>query len=540
VTTFPAAPATLDAVSDPELVEEAASATASSAGAASLAATDSTGTPQRLTGIARHSMIYAVGTLLSKAVAFVMLPVYTRYLTPGDYGVMELIGMTLDIIAMIAGAGMAAGIFRYFHKAETEAERNAVVSTAMQMLAASYLGVAAIAFAWSGTLSRVVFGNAVYGPLVRIGAETLAFQSLMMVSLAYIRVQHRSVGFVFANLSKLVLALSLNIYFVVFLGMGVRGVLLSTLISTAAVGLVLTGLVVREVGFAWSMQAGRNLFRYGVPLIGTQFATFIATFGDRYFLEHASNVAAVGIYTLAYQFGFMLSALGYTPLEMVWIPARFSIAKRVDRDDMFARTFVYLNVWFLSVAVGITLFIGDVLHVMTTPAFYSAAVLVPIILVAYVFQGWATIQDIGIHEAERTEFITVANWLSAATAVIGYVVLIPRYFALGAAIATVAAFAVRWAATYYFSQRLWHVRYRWTPVLRQVAIGVVVCVASILMPPAGNVFISLVRHAMLFLAYAAGLWTLGVLSIEERAEIRTRIATARRSLLSRAPSGTAA
>src|SRR5436853_2534598 len=99
---------------------------------------------QRLRGIARHSLVYALGLLLSKVVSFVMLPIYTRYLTPGDYGVMELIGMTLDIIAMIAGAGMATGIFRYYHKAESEAERLSVVSTALQMLASSYLIVAVI------------------------------------------------------------------------------------------------------------------------------------------------------------------------------------------------------------------------------------------------------------------------------------------------------------------------------------------------------------------------------------------------------------
>src|SRR5690348_17096452 len=314
---------------------------------------------QRLGGIARHSLVYALGLLLSKVVSFVMLPIYTRYLTPGDYGAMELIGMTLDVIAMIAGAGMATGIFRYFHKAESEAERRSVVSTALQILASSYLTVAVIAFVIAPMLSRLVFGSAVYGPLVQIGAGTLAFQSLIVVSLAFIRVKNRSVAFVIANLAKLLLALSLNIYFVVILKQGARGVLTSTLISTAIVGIVLTLILIREVGFRWSTEASRNLFRYGVPLIGTQFATFIATFGDRYFLQHASNVSAVGLYTLAYQFGFILASLGYTPVEMVWVPARFNVAKRADRDEVFARMFVYLNFWFLSVAVGMALFISD-------------------------------------------------------------------------------------------------------------------------------------------------------------------------------------
>ena len=65
-------------------------------------------------------MIYAVGILLSRALSVVMLPIYTRYLSPADYGVLELIGMTLEVIAIFAGAQIALGIFRYYHKAESE------------------------------------------------------------------------------------------------------------------------------------------------------------------------------------------------------------------------------------------------------------------------------------------------------------------------------------------------------------------------------------------------------------------------------------
>ena len=67
----------------------------------------------QIKGLARHSMVYLLGIILSKAVSFLMLPVYTRFLTPGDYGIMELTEMTLDVISIIAGGGIATGIFRF-------------------------------------------------------------------------------------------------------------------------------------------------------------------------------------------------------------------------------------------------------------------------------------------------------------------------------------------------------------------------------------------------------------------------------------------
>ena len=78
--------------------------------------------PFQLSRIGKHTLIYSLGVVLSKAVSFFMLPIYTRFLTPADYGVMELIEMTLDIISIVAGAQIAIGIFRYYHKAQSEAE----------------------------------------------------------------------------------------------------------------------------------------------------------------------------------------------------------------------------------------------------------------------------------------------------------------------------------------------------------------------------------------------------------------------------------
>jgi O-antigen/teichoic acid export membrane protein len=484
-------------------------------------------------GVARHSLIYGVGIVLSKSVSFVMLPVYTRFLTPGDYGVMELIDMSLDVIAMMAGGGLAVGIFRFYHKATSDAERNSIVSTALLALATSYLLVAMVTFLFASQLSALVFQSTTYAPLVRIAAGSLAFQSLLIAPLAYIRVRHKSTVFVAANLAKLVLALVLNIVFVVGYRMGARGVLTSTLISTAIVGTALGLYTLRQVGLSWSPKALRSLLRYGTPLVLTQFATFIATFGDRYFLQHASQLTTVGIYTLAYQFGFMLGTIGYMPLELVWAPMRFQVANRADRDEIYARVFVYLNLVLITVAVGITLFISDLLHLMTTPAFYPAASIVPLILVAYVLQGWAGVQDIGIHIRERTSLLTLSNWLSAAAAIAGYALLIPRYLGMGAAVATIIAFAVRYGTTYVFAQSLWPVKYRWQPVIRMIGAGVVACIIGAFVPSEADPLASIAMHAVLFACYLFAVWHIGVLSLQERAQVKQVLQTARGTLVAR-------
>jgi O-antigen/teichoic acid export membrane protein len=169
----------------------------------------------------------------------------------------------------------------------------------------------------------------------------------------------------------------------------------------------------------------------------------------------------------------------------------------------------------VTMALAITLFVDDLLHIMTTPAFYPAAACVPVIVIAYVLQGWVGLQDVGIHVRERTELITLVNWASALTALAGYALFIPRYLAMGAAAVTVVAFAVRYLGCYLISQWLWRVEYRWSPVLRLVALATVIALAGRALPDLDLATSIAVKLLLLGLYFVCAL-NLGILSTEER------------------------
>ncbi len=489
-------------------------------------------TPFGMRGVGKHALIYGFGVLLTKAASFLMLPVYTRYLTPADYGVMALIEMALDLISIVAGAQLVLGVFRFYHKADTEAERSAVVSTSLLALAASYGFVGVVTFLLADPLSVLVFRSDVHGGLVRIASGSLAFQSLIIVPLAYARVRDLSVLYVAASAARLVLSLGLAVLFLVGLGWGVRGVFMASLITNIVVGTGLAIWVLRAVGTSFSRAVTRDLLRYGIPLVVTQLAAFTLTFADRFFLQAAADEAVVGLYNLAYQFGFLLAVIGFTPFEQVWSPKRFEIVKRHDRDAILSQGFRYLNLVLLPVGVGIALFTEDVLRLVATPPFFSAADVVPIILIAYVLQSWTMVQDIGILVKERTGYVTVATWTAAGVALIAYWVLIPRYLAWGAAYATVLAFAVRYGLTYLFSQRLFPVRYEWGSVLRIAAFSIVTAVVSIALPPL-PLAVAVPARLALFVVYCLAVWRFAGLSAAERTAIRNLLRTLTASVRTR-------
>lgn len=470
-------------------------------------------------GVAKHALIYALGSILSRAISFVMLPIYTRYLTPADYGVMGLIVMTLDFISIVAGGQIALAVFRFYHKTDDPVEKDTVVSTAFIVLVTSYVLVGLGSFLAADFLSDLLFPGANHGDLVRWAAAALACQSLIFVPLTYARVQDRSGLFVAANLVRLITGLTGNIALVVFAGMGVKGVFISALISNIITGGWLTTWLIRDVGVRLSTNTLKQLARYGIPMVGMQFATFLATFGDRYFLQASAGEAEVGLYNLAYQFGFLLAMLGAMAFEQVWAPKRFEVARRPDSDEILSNAFVYSSAWLFIVAVGMNLFIGDIFRVMTQPEFFPAARLVPIIVVAYILQAWSTQHDIGVLIKERTEFLTLANWIAAVVAIASYALLIPLLGALGAACGTILAFGTRWVLTYRYSQRLWRVEYRWSPVVRMALISVAFVGTGILIPEL-PILTSMALHTAMFGLFLLVGWYGGVLQPEEKASAK--------------------
>src|SRR5262245_18984402 len=164
--------------------------------------------PFSLRRVGRQTLIYGAGTLLSKAESILMLPLYTRYLAPSGYGVLSLIQITLEIVSIFAGAVLVGGVFRFFFKAETEEDRQAVIWSALVILSISYGAASLATFVAAPRISTSLFGAFPDGAwLIRISAGALAGDGLLLDPFAYLRVTEQSRLFVVMSLLKLGLQL---------------------------------------------------------------------------------------------------------------------------------------------------------------------------------------------------------------------------------------------------------------------------------------------------------------------------------------------
>jgi O-antigen/teichoic acid export membrane protein len=434
--------------------------------------------------LGRETAIYGLGVLLGRAVSFLMLPVYTRFLSPSDYGIIQLLDLTVDVAAIFFTAGATSGVQRFYFKTTDPAARARLLSTTFFLvLSLSTLGALTL-----GALSPWIWKYGLKGAgqpwFIVLAAANFAAGTLMSMPLSFAQTTQRARLFLGFSLAKLVLQLSLNILFVVVFKAGVAGLLFSTLITYLLLGGSLAIWLLRQTGLHFDMQVVRDLRRFGVPYQLTWAGSFLLTFGDRFFLQAGWGVAAVGLYGMAYQFGFLLSQLGNTPFLSAWNPHRHQLVHlpAEERDRRYDKGFFYFNLLLITAAMGIAVFIRPVIKVMTTPAFHPAAYLVPIILLAYVAEAWADVFRFAFDVTEHTRYSTYATWIVVAVVLVLYMVLIPRYGAYGAAVATVLGFSLRALLVYLWAQHLWPIHYRWRRHLSLVALGIVVAAATWAMP----------------------------------------------------------
>ncbi|HYK09557.1 MAG TPA: oligosaccharide flippase family protein [Gemmatimonadales bacterium] len=468
----------------------------------------------QIRALGKHTLIYAVGILIGKAASFIMLPIYTRYLTPADYGVLELLQMTIDVVGMLAGLGIASSVFK-FYSDETAPEAKAeVISTSSTALATLSLGTAIVGFLWTPQITRLVLGAG--QPVLYFHLFFIVYfvQTFTTIPYLFIRAEQRSVMFVTLSVVRLIIALSLNILFVVYLRMGVRGVLFSTLIAWSTVGGYLVAYTYRRVGLHFSLPRIKRIARFSAPLVLSSLASFVLTFSDRYFLKYYSNNATVGIYSLAYQFGFALAYFAWTPFSQIWDPQRYQIARQPDGQVVFRRVFFYLNLVLLSLACVIAVTAHDILRVMAGYAFQSAAGIVPILMLPYILQSWSSYCDLGLFLEHRTRWLGGVAVIAAASNIALNVLLIPRYGAYGAAWATAGAFFVRFILVYPLSQRLYPVRLGWG---RVAALGAVLMLAFVgrQFLPVTHIVPSVAASALVLIATGLAIY-FGVLRDSER------------------------
>jgi len=260
--------------------------------------------------------------------------------------------------------------------------------------------------------------------------------------------------------------------------------------------------------------------RFGLPRVPHGLALHVLDGGNKLLLGGYITQAALGVFQVGMTLGsgikFFTSAF-----ETAWAPFYYATARLADGKDTLRRIVTYGIAVLVLLAAGTTAIARDVIFVMLTPDYLPAAPLLPIIATGMACQGIYYLTSIGLNLTNRTEFYPVATFAAAGVVLGAGVWLMPRYGALGAAVAFLLASATQTGVASLFAQRFYRIDYEYGRIARIVVAGAVAAfVALWVIPPLPPVAGLIARGTATVGVYLGLLWLTGFLRASERAFLR--------------------
>ena len=480
--------------------------------------------------------MYSLSSLASRLVGFLMLPIYTRILSPEEYGIRAMVTVGMDLVGMVCWLGITTAMVRHYTGDRTGSQRRPDAVSTAYVTQALTLGIGvALGILAAPWLSIALLGDAAYARYVRLGLITLFFTNTMEVGLAYLRLRQRAGTVALVSLGTLALTVASNIALVVVLRWGVVGIFYSEIATYGLFSVLIAWLTLGEVGLNVSWTVARRMIAYGAPLTLMPASWLLVNRTAGVFLTHHDSIAAAGIYALAMQCAQVLLVAVIWPFREAWDPGQFEIARDPDGSRTYRRMFQVFTFTIIIAGLSFAVAADDVIRLMAAPRFHSAAGVVPILVAAHVVMGISLFFKTGLLVKNRTAMLGAIGLVTGIGSVAASAILVPRYFATGAAYSRLIALVVMAALTYVMSQRVWPQRPDLAALAKITGLAVAGFAVSRLIPPE-PVLAALALKAGLVLAVAV----LGVVvgAIDRRDPVRL-VASLRTRLARRGRAGTA-
>lgn len=368
----------------------------------------------------KHAAIYSVANVLGSLASFLLLPFYAHLFGAEGYGVMALIDTSLGMFTVLLAGGLQLAIVRIYHEEEGSTRKSLAIGTGIRLVWCLAVLITAIPAIVSRPLSELLFGTAQYSSLIIFALATFAVDVAGQSASTAQIIRQQSVLFSAIGLGRLVVGLSLNIWLVVVLQVGLIGFFLSSFLTAILNSAIFHFVAIREHGFGFDRQIAHKLVAFQLPLVPGEMIGFLGRQADRVLVRALVGLEGVGILEMGYKFPPLLNLFIGIPFRRAWNTKSMEIADQAGGREaiasMFTR-FLFLNM-FAGLLLALT--VQDILKIMTPPEFWPAGRIAQIEIVTTILTACGTYLSFGVLYRKQTKVLSVAR-----------IILVPIKLALG-------------------------------------------------------------------------------------------------------------
>lgn len=417
----------------------------------------------------KESFIYGLSSALSKFSAFFTIPIYTRYLTVEEFGLLDLYITISMILYIVLEMQMQSGFMRSYYEKQKENKLDELLGTVLKYY-----------FIVFGFFISFVIGLL----LLDIKSKYLLFEYLLPIVLFILpkqifdlnnimmRMEHQAKKFLLFNVSYVFSIASLGIFLVVFVQSSVEMILWSMAIGNIVFGIVAFKNLIKHIPLKLNLFHFKEVFYYGAPIVPAVIGGWAMSAIGRFIIAENMTLEYLGIYSLALKIG-MIFLIFVEAFRLTWSP--FVVKKYGENNaiEVFAKALNYYVIIGLTIVSLIYVSSPLLIKILATDKYISALEIIPILLMAYFWQGAINIIAVGNGWVRKTYLNSIGS-LSG-----GIFVLIITYYYINilgikaAAIAQLIGFIVSFFVTIYFAQRNVRIKFSFYTIFLGIMISII-------------------------------------------------------------------
>ena len=431
-----------------------------------------------LKGEAKDAIVFTGSSMLYQVGSLVLLPLYWSRLSPADFGIIAVIAVIGAFQALFSSLSLDLAITRFYYEwPEAVRRRNlGAIWTWNWIITIVVGGLFLLVFEWLGPL---LFSDVAYDPWLILGIVGNMLANLFIVPASAIRIKRLPWLYSFYNLGGFAVSTVLGLWFVLFLDMGLHGLLISTILA----GLI--DAIAGAIVMLWYSRPAltapglREAMRFALPATPSSLINVAGSNIDRLLLSQFASLQALGIYSISLRFVSVIGAL-HSSLKMTFGPflMRSIATDRREGSDLVVSVTPYYIIPYVAVALGLSLFIGPLVRIIGQPEYDGVVDWVPwlagVAIISSLFYYYAN----GLFLGNRTELLSVPALVRLAALAITAVVLLPPLQLTGIVISRYVAEVVFLLLSLYLSQRYFPLDHPWGKLIKLLGAGALFAVVG--------------------------------------------------------------
>jgi len=468
--------------------------------------------------VSSQLLAYGSADVAILVINFLLLPLYTRVLSPDEYGVLALLIACEAFLKVVFRWGLDVSLLRLHYDHQDEEERRTLAGTVMVILLVANGIVLAVLAGFAGPISRAIVGGSGYALAFALVAVNLFLSTFLFLPFVRLRVQQKAARFATLTFFRSLAVVIARLVLVVGFGLGVLGIVLADVIVSAGMLVVFIPLLREMIAFRYSNAAATQVLAFGLPRVPQGLMHQGMAISDRFFLGLYLPLADIGLYMIATSIA-SLTKLYSVSFNTAWMPFAYDSMERTDAPRLYARMGSYSFAVLMFVAIGVSTLAESLIALMTPAEYHASTTLVPLLAAGIVAQAAAAFMSTALNVAKKAAVLPVTTAISAAVTIAGHLLLIPRFGVMGAAAGVFAGQFALAASLGIFGHRAYPIPYEWDR-LGKVALLSAVLYAAITSIDTGSHVLTLVFRALVLCTFPLGLIALRFFTPKEWSDMK--------------------